>query len=544
VSPDPVGDLPGLLMAGAVAGGVAAPLLRWRGWRFEWPLLGAPIAAALSLADRDSALLVGWACLVGLLSGARRHWRELQVGGDVALRARQRIGVPAAARHRLALRTVVRGRALSPDGLLLGRDRLGGVRIPMGGFSGVHTLVVGATGSGKTVTQAWIAAHAIAAGHAAIVIDPKGDDALRQAVKTTAQLSGARFQEWTPEGPCVYNPYARGSDTELADKLLAGEDWSEPHYLRQAQRYLRWVIEAVRSAGRPLDLATIVKHFPAPELELLSRHMNGRGSTLQRYLDSMSPAEVKQLAGARDRLAILAESDLSPWITLREDVPVIDLADVIATGSVAYFKLESDRWPLAGQMLAAALVGDLIALTAERQHAPIPTFVVLDEFGALGAAQVARLFQRGRSAGLSLLLGAQEITTLAVTHEELLKDVLGNATTVIAHRQGVPESAELIADLAGTEGTWVTTRRTDHIGDTEHGTRSRAYQYVLHPDRLKHLTTGQAAVIVPGHHTATIAQIFHDPTLAQEPRYDPELFDVEAGWAGVIDEGPPDAGAR
>ena len=66
----------------------------------------------------------------------------------------------------------------------------------------------------------------------------------------------------------------------------------------------------------------------------------------------------------------------------------------------------------------------------------------------------------------------------------------------------------------------------------------------LHPDRLKRLTTGQAAVIVPGQHTATIAQIFHDPTFAQEPQYDPELFDVDAGWAGSIDEGPSDAGSE
>ena len=169
-------------------------------------------------------MLVATACVVALLHGARRHWRELGVGGDVAQYARQRIGLPAAARRRLAGRSVRRGRALSRRGLLLGLDHRGGVRIPMGGFSGVHTLVVGATGSGKTVTQAWIAAHAITAGHAAIVIDPKGDDALRNAVKATAELCGARFLEWTPEGPCVYNPYARGSDTELADKLLAGED--------------------------------------------------------------------------------------------------------------------------------------------------------------------------------------------------------------------------------------------------------------------------------------------------------------------------------
>ena len=65
--------------------------------------------------------------------------------------------------------------------------------------------------------------------------------------------------------------------------------------------------------------------------------MNGRGHALAHYLDSLSPAEVRQLAGARDRLAILAESDLGPWITIRPGVPVLDLADVIATGSVAYF---------------------------------------------------------------------------------------------------------------------------------------------------------------------------------------------------------------
>ena len=39
------------------------------------------------------------------------------------------------------------------------------VRIPAGGTSGRHTLVVGATGSGKTVTQAWIAGRLIEAGH-------------------------------------------------------------------------------------------------------------------------------------------------------------------------------------------------------------------------------------------------------------------------------------------------------------------------------------------------------------------------------------------
>jgi hypothetical protein len=315
VPPEALRQIPELLLGGALLGAVAAPVIRWCGLRFEWPALGLAVAAGLWLFDRELGILLSCAAAVALLSGARRYRRELSVGGDVTTWARQRIGMPAAVRARSARWSAAHGHALGPRGLLIGVDHRGGVRIPMGGFSGVHTLVVGATGSGKTVTQAWIAAHAIAAGHAAIVIDPKGDDDLRSAVAATATLAGAAFHEWTPEGPCVYNPYARGSDTELADKLLAGETWTEPHYLRQAQRYLRWVLEAVRGAGLPLDLATIVAHFPAADLELLSRQLNGRGSRLQRYLDSLSSAEIRQLAGARDR------SRSSPSQTWRRGSP-------------------------------------------------------------------------------------------------------------------------------------------------------------------------------------------------------------------------------
>ncbi len=43
---------------------------------------------------------------------------------------------------------------------------------------------------------------------------------------------------WSPGGSAIYNPLARGNPSEITDKALAGEEWSEPHYLRQAQRYI------------------------------------------------------------------------------------------------------------------------------------------------------------------------------------------------------------------------------------------------------------------------------------------------------------------
>ncbi len=78
----------------------------------------------------------------------------------------------------------------------------------------------------------WMVANAIERGMGAIVIDPKGDRDLRMHLRDAASAGGRRFIEWTPHGRTVYNPYARGSETEIADKALAGERFTEPHYLQ------------------------------------------------------------------------------------------------------------------------------------------------------------------------------------------------------------------------------------------------------------------------------------------------------------------------
>ena len=48
------------------------------------------------------------------------------------------------------------------------------VAITLGGERGSHALIVGATGSGKTVTEALIVARAIEAGHSAVDHRPEG----------------------------------------------------------------------------------------------------------------------------------------------------------------------------------------------------------------------------------------------------------------------------------------------------------------------------------------------------------------------------------
>ncbi len=121
--------------------------------------------------------------------------------------------------------------------------------MPFGPGAAVHALVVGATGSGKTVTQTQLAVAAVGRGHGRGRRRPEGGPDLRGALVGAAGASGRRFVEWTPAGGSVYNPFASGGDSEIADKALAGEHFTEPHYMRQAQRYIGHVARCLRAAG-------------------------------------------------------------------------------------------------------------------------------------------------------------------------------------------------------------------------------------------------------------------------------------------------------
>src|SRR3954469_25388389 len=174
--------------AGALATLSTVMFLRWLGLHWTWTLPGVLLGPLLWPFDQGAAGFIAATAVFATATGARWHFDDLRHGADRAKDARDRRTPVDAGRERLQRRDVRGGRWIDRRGLAVGRDQRGRtVRIPVGAGSGRHTLVVGATGSGKTVTQAWIAGRLITAGHGAGVIDPKGDrllhDELEHAVR-------------------------------------------------------------------------------------------------------------------------------------------------------------------------------------------------------------------------------------------------------------------------------------------------------------------------------------------------------------------------
>src|SRR5262249_22699915 len=147
---------------------------------------------------------------------------------------------------------------------------------------------------------------------------------------------------------------------------------------------------------------------------------------------------------------------------------VIDLRESLARGDVVLYRLEADRRPLAAAMLGAAIVQDLVAICDERQHGEQrPAPLVIDQHSARGAPHAPRPLRRGRGAGLSQLVGTQEVADLGSAETEmpgggggLLPQIAGNIEVLLCGRQNMPASAELVSAIAGTRGAWITTQQT------------------------------------------------------------------------------------
>lgn len=529
----------------------AAQLMRRLHLHWTWSLAAIGIIAVLPGLFGRWALLLSLASLCAALSGRSAHDADLRAGGDLGRTAAERyspldaiaalwrivslrIRASEAARARrqsaAAAASSSSKSSLSASEVAAANSRLVGrsatmwcrngrlavgctrsrrtVSIPFADSSGGrHTLVVGATGKGKTVSETWIAARAVEAGLGAIVVDPKGDTRMREQLRLAAETAGRPFLEWTPSGPMIYNPFASGSPTSIADRALAGERFTEPHYLRQAQRYLGHVAGVLRTAGETVSLRTLVECLDPSRLEALVRMLpDDQASATYEYLDGLTARQREGLTGVRDRLAIMADSDAGQWLDPASgEAPVFDVLGAVRERAVAFFSLQADRWPLLAQMLGAAILQDLLAAASVLQSSPIPTVVVFDELSSLQPERLADVCAKARGAGFNLVLGTQELSDLRLPgREHLLEQVLGTLSSVIAHCQVVPDSIELLARVGGSCGAWSGSQRSDG-----QWTSTRTSQTVLDPEQLRGLPAGWAAVIELGEHAgARIARIF------------------------------------
>jgi type IV secretory pathway TraG/TraD family ATPase VirD4 len=171
---------------------------------------------------------------------------------------------------------------------------------------------------------------------------------------------------------------------------------------------------------------------------------------------------------------------------------------------VVLFSLNSSRYGQLAAQLGTLAVQDLICATGNRleeirQGRRLEqATIAIDEFSGIGGAHVIALFARGREAGISCIVATQEMADLDRAGRGVRDQILGNTAFKLILRQDVPESADVVAQIAGTEKVW---EETQQIGGTifrgfpAGGTRREREQFIVHPNEIKSLRTGDAVLI-------------------------------------------------
>lgn len=381
-----------------------------------------------------------------------------------------------------------------------------------------HGLILGASGSGKSTTLLRILCDRITQGHPVVAIDMKGSPAFALRLQEAAAAAGRPLLVWTPEGSAWWNPLGHGGPTELKDKLIASERFTEPHYQRAAERYLQLAFTVLREreAAGPPTLEEVVELLDPPRLLLAARHLRpARRAALHDYVEGLTGDQLSAVRGLATRLAILTESEVGGLLAAPREfsrpLPEIDLAAALDGEQVVLFSLNSGRMGKLAAQLGTLAVQDLVAAAGRRLSAPGPAgrsaqaVVAIDEFSALEGAQVLSLLARAREAGVSVIVATQELADLDRAAPGLRDQVLGNTALKIAHRQDVPASAQAIAQMAGTEKRWEVTHTlppgplslalSPRAVPRSGGSRREVEQFLVHPNQIKRLRTGEAVVI-------------------------------------------------
>ena len=377
---------------------------------------------------------------------------------------------------------------------------------------GLHTFLPGATGSGKTTTLERLADGAMASGSGLVIIDCKGGS-LGVTAKKLSTRHGLPFIVVDPDDPATvgYNP-CTGSPSDVANKLIGSFAFGEAGeiYKQVGMNVVPLIVKGLIATGVLVTLLTIADALDANGLRLLAKKVDDlvpdsddTGSdpktaeirtladSLRNFVGDTDVAGRNGVSGLKFRLGALVQGSFGPLFAVAK---TLDWDAVFQTPTVVYVSLPVTAASEDVELLGRVIIQDLKQACGRRLRGAsdslAPTLIAIDEFAALkDAKQIIDLLLQARQAKLPLVLSTQ-----LLPQDPDLRSAVLQAGLLIAHRLQAADAEEIAAQF-GTRPSWKVTHQIDwETAQTEKGSIRDVEEYVVHPNTLRQLPQGTAAV--------------------------------------------------
>jgi hypothetical protein len=418
-------------------------------------------------------------------------------------------------------------------------------RVPRG--EGRHILVVGGTGSGKTVSADRIALGRVLTDRVpALVLDPKGDGRLARDLSSLANYLGRPF--------IVFDPMAEDSDRwdplwslepgRTVARIVSPLQSSEPYYADTLRIHLGVVAEALQLLGLwPVSMPLLLDAAQADSFDLITRHVRRSGGPpeLTRRVEEQalflsSPSGRRDIASGAARLRVVVGTSWRGVLSPRPDGRAVQLPAALRAGAIVLWRTWVEDLPDEAEAITTLALADIIAAAAGL-NGETEWVVLLDEFGSVMEGNASRralgVLGRARSAGGQAIVVTQSAADVptATGSDSLLESLADNFSAFVVHRQTSAASREWVAKLLGTRELWQSTDRTGGAGRFTDGTgsRRRVREFLVRPDQLKDLGVGEAYVWTAAGPPPELVDVAIAPSLAQRPPGSKEGVYLEAG---------------
>ena len=352
-----------------------------------------------------------------------------------------------------------------------------------------HSVVVGASGSGKSVLLDSLMFDDMRAGKPVVYIDPKGDNESLERFIELCRMNNREYlvfsEYYNKENKLSLNPVLDGSVNHIADRVFKSFTWSEEFYANKSSQALKITIRDLKERKSLVTLENIYLKV----LELCEKKEEGK-SILNR----------SEIEGLLTKLDNIVNSDFGEILKGDDAYSFNQLRD---EGKCVYIGLSVLGYAETARAIGKLVLGDINYsvyntyrnITASSKDNLEPLGLYIDELSAVITDEFIEILNKCRGAKIEITSAFQTSSDINKVNPELCQQVFENSLNWYVMKQRMQEAAE---DISNSIGTMESTKKTVRIEDGQEldlGSQRKVEELIVHPNIIKNLNVGQCILL-------------------------------------------------